>query len=495
MTVDQLIEFCDPVSILGEKPKTLGKLCQDSREVEQGDIFIAVKGFKSDGHNFIREALNRKAGVIICEKEVPTDNNTLFLIVNSTRKLLGPLAQEMAGNPAEKLTIVGITGTNGKTTVATLVWQILNKMNQKASLLGTVGKRVNQEVLKSRLTTADPIELAADMKQMVDAESQYLVMEVSSHALDQERVVGIPFDVAAFTNLSHDHLDYHKSMNEYAEAKKKLFNSLGSQSWAITNADDEKGEWITNSTPARVLSFSFKGNGLINASVLKSDAAGMTIEVDGTEFETPLVGQFNAYNVVQALLICTALGLDGSKVAEKLKNCTGAPGRMERVNSPDAIDTEPIVFVDYAHTPNALENVAETLKGLKKREEKLLILFGCGGDRDKTKRPEMARIAETWANRVVVTSDNPRTEKPEAIIDDIIEGFEKPEKVTTIVSREDAIRKVIAEADNKTIILIAGKGHETYQEIHGERFHFDDREIAREALAARNNHPKNEEVA
>ena len=495
MTVDQLIEFCEPISILGKKPTSLGKLCQDSREIEQGDVFIAVKGLKSDGHNFIREAQNRKAGVIICETEVPSDDKTLLLIVSNTRKLLGPLAQKMAGKPAEKLTIVGITGTNGKTTVATLVWQILNKMNQKASLLGTVEKRVNQKVLKSRLTTADPIELAADMKQMVDAGSQYLVMEVSSHALDQERVAGIPFDVAAFTNLSHDHLDYHKSMNEYAEAKKKLFNSLDSQNWAITNIDDEKGEWITNSTPAKVLSFSFKGNGLINASILESNTFGMKLDVDGTQFKTPLVGQFNAQNVVQALLICTALGLDGSIVAEKLKNCTGAPGRMERVNNPDAEDTEPVVFVDYAHTPNALENVAETLNKLKKRNEKLLILFGCGGDRDKTKRPEMARIAETWANRVVVTSDNPRTEKPEAIIGDILKGFKNSDKITSIVSREDAIRKVIAEADSKTIILIAGKGHETYQEIHGERFHFDDREIAREALAARNNHPKNEEVA
>lgn len=495
MNIDEIIEFCNPIAVHGSRPDSTGKLCQDSREVEKGDIFIAVRGLKSDGHNFIPEAINRGAGVIISETEIESVSNTFVIVVKKTRKLLGPLAQKMAGDPAKKLDIIGITGTNGKTTVATLIWQILTKLDLKASMLGTVEKRVNSEVFKSRLTTADPIELANDMKQMVNAGSRYLVMEVSSHALDQDRVEGIPFKIAVFTNLTHDHLDYHETMNEYASAKKKLFDSLDDRSWAITNADDERGTWITNSTPAKVLSISFQNNGLINASVLSMDASGMKLSVDETLVESPLVGDFNAYNVLQALLTCSALGLDGQKVSGILKECPGAPGRMERVNNPDKIGDEPIVFVDYAHTPNALENVASTLKKLKKKKQKLIIVFGCGGDRDKSKRPVMAEIAERYGDKVVVTSDNPRTENPDAIISDIMPGFKKQETVQAITSRKDAITTSIIQSGKNSIVLIAGKGHETYQEINGERFHFDDREIAREALSEKNGHPKTEEVA
>ena len=495
MTINELIEFCQPVSVFGKHPEKMGKLRQDSRLIEPGDVFIAIRGIKSDGHHFIEQAVQKQADVIICEQPADLVDPPLTLVVQNTRLLLGSLAQKMAGNPADKLKIIGITGTNGKTTVATLVWQILTRQDKNASLFGTVENRMNTKILPSRLTTADPIELAENMKEIVEAGSQYLVMEISSHALDQDRVRGFGVNIAAFTNLSHDHLDYHNSMNEYADAKKKLFNSLDSRSWAITNADDKKGKWMVNSTPAKVLSFSFEGKGLINASVLKSDATGLKLEVDGTKFETPLVGRFNAYNVVQALLICTALGLDGAKVAKSLKECTGAPGRMERVNRANQVNKEPAVFVDYAHTPNALENVSQTLKKLKKQREKLVIIFGCGGDRDKTKRPEMARIAETFADRVVVTSDNPRTEDPEEIIRDIFTGFARPELVTAIPSRKEAIETVIDQSEPNSIILIAGKGHETYQEIDGERFHFDDREIARNALETRNGHPKNSEVA
>ncbi|MCC5907595.1 MAG: UDP-N-acetylmuramoyl-L-alanyl-D-glutamate--2,6-diaminopimelate ligase [Balneolaceae bacterium] len=494
MKFEEIIEFCNPVSVLGEKPGAIGKLCQDSREVQNGDIFIAVKGLRSDGHNFIHEAVHRGASVIISEQELSPVPGIAILIVKNTRTLLGPLAQKMAGEPAKKLTIIGITGTNGKTTVATLLWQILTKLNFKTSLLGTVEKRVNENVYKSRLTTADPIEIAADMKQMAEAGSEYLVMEVSSHALDQSRVLGIPFDVAVFTNLSHDHLDYHESMAEYASAKKKLFTSLDNKCWAITNADDPKGLWMVDSTPAKMISFSFEDKGLLSAVILSSDASGMTISLDETEFTTPLVGRFNAYNVTEALLICTALGLDGTRVTGILPECNGAAGRMERVNDPERIGQEPMVFVDYAHTPNALENVASTLKELKTRGQRLTIVFGCGGDRDKKKRPEMAKIAEKYGDKIIVTSDNPRTEVPEAIIRDIMTGFSKPEAVQAITSREKAIRTAIKQAGKKSMVLIAGKGHETYQEINGKRIHFDDREIARDALMAINNHPEKEEV-
>jgi UDP-N-acetylmuramoyl-L-alanyl-D-glutamate--2,6-diaminopimelate ligase len=484
MNIEQIIEFCKPEISSGIKPAKTGKLCQDSREVASGDIFIAVKGHKSDGHNFIREAIARGASVVITENgvtEIDIDN-VLFLQVKNTRNLLGPLAQLIAGNPAQNLTIIGVTGTNGKTTVSTLIWQILTKLGLKASLLGTVEKRINQEIFKSSLTTADPIELSYDMKQMVEAGSKFLVMEVSSHALSQERVRGIPFRVAVFTNLSHDHLDYHESMNEYASAKKKLFSSLDNKSWAVTNLDDSRGEWMINSTPANILSFSFHSKGLFKASIITSGVEGSVIELDGIKIKTPLAGLFNAYNVIEALLGCTALGLDGKHVAEILTLCNGAPGRMERVNPASRTGKEPLVFVDYAHTPNALENVATTLCDLKNPDQKLMIIFGCGGDRDKTKRPIMAEIAEKYADKVIVTSDNPRTEDPDIIIDEIMSGFKNRKPVIRITSRQKAITETLISADKNSIVLIAGKGHETYQEINGIRTHFDDREVALDGL-------------
>ena len=496
MRREDLIQLLKPVEIIGDIPAVLeGKVCHDSRLVEPGDLFVAVRGYKNDGHQFISQASKNGASVVICEKPIETVTNSCFVVVKNSRKILGPLAQIMAGNPSNKLNIVGITGTNGKTTVATLVWQILTQTGHKASLLGTVEKRINDQVLASRLTTSDPVELATDMKKMVQDGSQYLIMEVSSHALEQHRVAGIPFKVAAFTNLTHDHLDYHNSFEEYASAKKILFNKLDNRSWAITNIDDPKGEWITDSTPAKVLTFGFKGRGLINATIVESDYNGMTLSVDGTEFHTPLAGDFNAYNAVQSLLICTALGIDGAEIMKVLKNCTGAPGRLEKVWLDKNSKNSPTVFVDYAHTPDALENVSHTLKKLKSNRDKLIILFGCGGDRDKSKRAKMARIAETFANEVIVTSDNPRTEDPKMIIEDIMAGFKKPENVNVVESRKEAIEKAIAEAGSRAIILIAGKGHETYQEINGKRFHFDDREIAREALLKKNSNPENEEVA
>lgn len=486
MTIDKLIEFCDPIHVEGECSRPLGKLCQDSRDVEAGDVFIAVKGSKSDGHNFIGEAIERGAAAIIVQNEIEHgieyDHNICTIKVNKTKNLLGPLAQFFAGNPAKKLTIIGVTGTNGKTTVATLIWQVLTKLGVKASLLGTVEKRILTGSFKSRLTTADPIELASDMKKIVQAGSTHLVMEVSSHALDQKRVKGISFNAAVFTNLSHDHLDYHPSFNDYASAKKKLFNYLDSKSWAITNADDPRGEWIVNSTPAKVISISLQDNGLLQGELKISDANGLSILIDDTRIDSPLVGRFNAYNVVEALFTCTALGFDGARVAELLEECSGAPGRMERVAAVNKEHQKPTVFIDYAHTPDALDNVSSTIKEFKKKNQKLCIVFGCGGDRDRKKRPVMAKIAEKYADRIIVTSDNPRSEDPDSIIDEIAAGFSRGAKYDRITSRRDAITQCILTAGKNDIILIAGKGHETYQEVNGERFHFDDREIARAAL-------------
>lgn len=486
MTYPELISFCKPISIEGSAPKKIGMLCQDSRKVTPGDVFIAIKGLTSDGHTFIEAAIKNGASVVISEKEVKSrNNNAAVLVVDNTRVLIGPLAQRMAGNPADKLTIAGVTGTNGKTTVSTLIWQALTKLGQPVSLLGTVEKRFNKKAGGSALTTADPVEIAQDMKQMVQVGSKFLVMEVSSHALEQKRTDGIPFYIAVFTNLSHDHLDYHETMDRYASAKKKLFDSMNRSGWAISNFDDPLGKWITSDTSARVLGISFEKHATVHASIVRSDTKGTQIDIEDLQLKTPLIGTFNAYNAVQALIACTALGFDGNHVAKALESCTGAPGRMERVNDAKNLEQEPVVIVDYAHTPDALKNVSKTLSDLKETTQKLVIVFGCGGDRDKKKRPEMAKIAAEFAGRIIVTSDNPRTEDPEAIIEDILKGFDDISAVQRIPLRRDAIKHAITEASLTDIILIAGKGHEAYQEINGFRNHFDDREIAREALAVR----------
>lgn len=485
MNYPELISFCKPISVSGTAPQHMGKLCQDSRKITPGDLFIAIKGLTSDGHSFIDKAIEKGASVIISEKEISADSDTAILVVDDTRSLIGPLAQKMAGSPQEKLTITGVTGTNGKTTVSTLIYQVLTELGHPASLLGTVEKRINKEKIDSSLTTADPIEIAEDMKQMVQVGSKFLVMEVSSHALEQKRTEGISFYVTVFTNLSHDHLDYHETMEHYASAKKKLFNSMDKNGWAISNFDDPRGEWMTDESPAHVLGISFEKHATIQADVVRLDAKGTQIDIEDLQLKTPLIGTFNAYNTVQALIACTALGLDGKQVTKALEKCKGAPGRMERVNRQDDLDQEPVVIVDYAHTPDALKNVSKTLYDLKSESEKLVIVFGCGGDRDKSKRAEMAKIAEKYGDVVIVTSDNPRTEDPEVIIEHILNGFEDRAKVFSNPMRKEAIHKAISEASAGDIVLIAGKGHETYQEIDGVRSHFDDREVAREALAAR----------
>lgn len=496
MNTEQLIDFCKPISVSGTPPLSAGRLCHDSRKISAGDLFIAVRGYSSDGHNYIGNAIDSGAGIIISEEEIPGNEELFSIRVENTRLLLGPLAQELAGRPAENMKIIGITGTNGKTTVATLVWNILTELGENAALLGTVEKKINKKSYESRLTTADPVELAKDMKLMSEEGCNYLVMEVSSHALDQKRTDGFSFAVAAFTNLTLDHLDYHGSMEAYASSKKRLFNKLDSTSWAVINGDDPRGAWMAGSTPAKILTFSFADKGLIKASLVSSSLTGLTLNVDGTTIQTPLIGKFNAYNCVQALLICTSLGFRGNEVAGVMNRISGVPGRLERVDHSDTanLQGQPFVFVDYAHTPDALENVLATLKEFKQPDNELTVVFGCGGDRDRSKRPLMAGLAGKYADRIVVTTDNPRTEDPDRIIEEILQGFSSRNNVQTIPSRESAIRQTIRESSPNSIILIAGKGHETYQEIHGKRIHFDDREIARSEMEKVYGN-RNEEVA
>lgn len=483
MTFQALKTYCNAIEVSGPEPGRLDMLVQDSRAVTESDVFIAIRGVKADGHNFIPQAIRNGATVIITEQEIPDRSDVCFIRVENTRTLLGPLAQAFEGDPAGKMTLIGITGTNGKTTVATLIFQVLQYLQARPALLGTVKKQIGDEVYSSRLTTSDPIELAADMKKMVASDSTHMIMEVSSHALHQQRVNGITFHVAAFTNLSHDHLDYHKTVEAYLQAKKQLFDSLDEDALAIINNDDPQADIMIADCHAQLMRFGFREyTDDVRCRIISNNINGLVIEVGGTTIESPLAGEFNAYNIAEAFLICKSLGYDDSQVAQALTQAKGAAGRLERVKGSDA-DSNPVVMVDYAHTPDALRNISETLVALKEPHQKLHIIFGCGGNRDKSKRPEMARIAQEYADTITVTSDNPRNEEPEEIIDEVMTGFDKSEKVNRITDRQKAINRSIKLADRDTLVLIAGKGHETYQEVKGQRYKFDDREIAAKALA------------
>lgn len=477
MYIKELIELVNPLHVSRTKPEgELHQIVQNSRGVTEGSVFIAVRGHEVDGHMFLEDAIAQGAKVLITEESYYTNAEGVCVMeVENTRSLVGKLAQAFAGNPAEKLSIIGITGTNGKTTTATLVHQVLSKTGKKASLLGTVSKKILQEELGSSLTTSDPIELANDMKMMVDAGSKYLVMEVSSHALVQSRVSGFDFKVATFTNLSHDHLDYHVTIEEYAKAKKILFDQLPSSSTAIINANDPYGLFMLSDCKAKNVLLSF---GTEQTNIITNTSKGLKLNIEGANIESPLIGKFNAYNVAQAYLICRELGIEKDESIEALKTSSGAAGRMQVIE----VQGAPLAIVDYAHTPDALENVLSTLSQVKESNQKLVVVFGAGGDRDSSKRPEMAKAAESFADKIIVTSDNPRFENPEMIINSILDGFEKLDEVESITNRKDAIHKAISEANEDDIILIAGKGHEDYQDIKGEKHPFDDRLIAKEAL-------------
>ena len=474
-----LLKICKPVAMMGPNLEPTGALTDDSRHVVPGGVFIAVKGTVSDGHDHIASAIAKGASVVVCERFDGDDSATTVVLVKSTRAVLLPLALAFQGHPEKDLRLVGVTGTNGKTTVSTLIWQVLRRLDIPAGLIGTVEKRINDESVDSKLTTPGAIELAADLRRAADAGCQVVAMEVSSHALDQNRTKGLKFEVALFTNLTHDHLDYHRTLEAYARAKRKLFDTLPKASTAIVNMDDHQGTGMVARTRASVWSVRL---GDSEIRVISSSVDGLVLDIDGTVVASPLAGRFNAYNVSQAYLACVALGLNQNNVAAALSTAPGAPGRLERVPSPAG---SPAVFVDYAHTPDALDNVLGTLASLKSADQSLVCVFGCGGNRDTTKRPKMAAIAERHCDHMVITSDNPRFEDPETILDDVQRGFSATARFTRIADRSAAIAASVSQADASTVIVIAGKGHETYQDIQGVRHPLDDRELAAAAIRRR----------
>ncbi len=471
--------FDDLLAVVSSDAST--EVRTDSRLVRQGDIFVAIAGNTADGHRFIDQAVANGARYVVCQDRDHGSAAAVTVVVENSARAAGLLAQASRGRPASKLTNLAVTGTNGKTTVAFLVHACITDAGRRCGLMGTVVYDTGTGVTPASLTTPDALAIAEMQHSMVEAGADYMVIEASSHALAQDRLAGIDFRAAAFTNLSGDHLDYHKTEESYLAAKARLFTSLRPDATAVLNRHAPQSETIARQTRARLCWYAMDEPADITAHVESMTVAGarFTLEHDGRRAEvvTPLLGAYNVANHLAAAGLCLAAGFDLATVAAGLSSLKAIPGRLEKAGG-----EEFSVLVDYAHTDDALQNVLTTLKPLCKG--RLIVVFGCGGDRDKTKRPRMANVAQCLADMVIVTSDNPRTERPEAIIEDIVAGFRKgaSEAIEIEADRRKAIERAIQRARKDDVILIAGKGHETYQIIGTEKTHFSDKEIAQQCL-------------
>jgi UDP-N-acetylmuramoyl-L-alanyl-D-glutamate--2,6-diaminopimelate ligase len=452
----------------------------DSRKVGKGTCFIAIKGTKVDGHEFINNAIKQGASVIVCEALPDARKPKItYVQVESSATAAGYMANNFYGNPSEKLKVVGVTGTNGKTTVATLLFKLFRGLGQTCGLISTVQNQINDTIIPATHTTPDQISLHALMKQMLDNGCTHVFMECSSHAIHQQRIAGIYFTGAIFTNITHDHLDYHKSFDEYIRVKKSFFDSLSSRAFAISNADDKRGPVMLQNTNAKKYFYSLRTLADFKGKILDNNLAGLQMSINDKEVQFRLIGEFNAYNLLAVYGASTCLGQDPIETLRVLSNLTGAEGRFDCMVSP----REKIMgIVDYAHTPDALLNVLTTIKKLRLGREKIITVVGCGGDRDKTKRPIMAEVASEHSDKVVFTSDNPRTEDPQQILLDMEKGLNTAarRKSVSIVDRKEAIKTAVKFAEAEDILLIAGKGHEKYQEIKGVKYPFDDKVVLKE---------------
>lgn len=451
-------------------------LCFDSRRVELGSLFIAVRGVQTDGHLFVDKAITSGARAIIVE-ELPAEtlDSVAYILVADSAYALGVASANFYGNPSEQLKLVGVTGTNGKTTVATLLFQLFSDLGYHVGLLSTVQNQIGARIIPATHTTPDPIQLNKLLRDMVDDGCDYAFMEVSSHAVVQERIAGLVFAGAIFTNITHDHLDFHKTFDNYIKAKKKFFDDLDAHAFAITNADDRNGQVMLQNTVAHRKSYGLRTGADFKAKVIESHFDGMLMSIDGKEVWVKLIGDFNAYNLLAVYAAAILLEQETVKVLTALSTLKGAEGRFETMKSVSGV----FGIVDYAHTPDAVENVLKTISSLRRPEQKIITVLGCGGDRDKTKRPEMAEAALRYSDCFVITSDNPRTEDPYQIIKDIEAGVGADQKARTlsIADRKEAIRTAYQLANPGDIILVAGKGHEKYQDVNGVKHHFDDKEI------------------
>ena len=468
-------------SITGNREEEVHGVAFDSRKVESGFLFVAVKGLTVDGHDFIESTIDKGAKIIVCEKAPKNLPKGITIVqTDNSAKALGIIASNFYGRPSENIKLVGITGTNGKTTCATLLFELFQNLGYSVGLLSTVENKINHKVLDTSFTTPDAVQLNQLLAEMVEGGCTHCFMEVSSHALVQNRVAGIHFTGGVFTNISHDHLDYHKTFDEYIAAKKLLFDGLSSESFALVNVDDKRGMVMLQNTKADKHRLGIRSMADFKVRIIHNTLQGLQLNFDGVDVWFKLIGEFNAYNLLTAYAVAILLEEEKEDVLSGLSTTSGASGRFEIVENTSNV----MAIVDYAHTPDALENVLRTIDDLRTKNEMLVTVVGCGGDRDKTKRPKMAEIAARFSDKIILTSDNPRTEDPQQILEDMKVGIPKSKErnVMIISDRKEAIRTACNLVSDQDIILVSGKGHETYQEINGVRNHFDDREILKEQL-------------
>ena len=502
MKLGDIIKKCDVLDIQGPADKEITLVTNDSRKVVPGSLFVAVNGCGADGRAWIGKAIENGASAIMYEPyEVPAGgndtsgatlaltnrsdggaipaggNDVTVITVSSSRRAVAMAADSFYGHPSGKIKLVGITGTNGKTTTVTLLYRLFRSMGYECGLLSTIANYVGSQMLETSNTTSDPVTINSLLVKMIEAGCEYCFMEVSSIGVEQERVSGLEFKVGIFSNLTHDHLDYHGTFAEYLRCKKLFFDRLGPEATAITNIDDKHGEVMLQNTAAHKLTYSCRTAADHCCRILEQSFEGMLLKIDGTEMWTRLIGEHNAYNLLAIYSAAMALGADKEEVLLALSKLESAPGRLETIHGPRGL----CAVIDYAHTPDAMENVLRTLRNVAPKNN-LVCLFGCGGDRDRTKRPEMAAVAEKWADKIFVTSDNSRTEKTEDILEDIRRGFTPAglAKAIFIADRKEAIRTALMLSPDGSTILLAGKGHETYQIIGTEKRHFDEKEIVTE---------------
>ena len=481
MKLSALLSSCKILELVGNTEQDITGICFDSRKVSASSMFIAIVGTVADGHQFITSAIEKGASVIVCEKlPKKLDATVTYVVVDNSSRAMGLIAAAYYQHPSKKLKLVGVTGTNGKTTVATLLSNLFQALGYKVGLLSTVENKINNTVIPSTHTTPDSITINELLLDMIAANCDYCFMEVSSHATVQERIAGLSFTGAIFTNISHDHLDFHQTFEEYIKAKKYFFDQLPASAFALTNSDDKRGAVMLQNTKAHAKTYALQSMATFKAKIIENQFSGLFLNIDAEEVWFKMVGSFNAYNLLAVYATAMLLDQDKTRVLTILSTLSGAEGRFDYTIAPNGV----IGIVDYAHTPDAIKNVLQTIANIRKGNETVIAIVGCGGDRDKTKRPIMAEVACKLSDKVILTSDNPRTEDPAAILKEMEAGvpISLKKKTITIQDRKEAIRTACHLAKSGDIILLAGKGHEKYQEINGIKFPFDDKQIFSEIM-------------
>ncbi|MBQ9101066.1 MAG: UDP-N-acetylmuramoyl-L-alanyl-D-glutamate--2,6-diaminopimelate ligase [Paludibacteraceae bacterium] len=479
--LNDILTSLDVVKLVGQSDIDLTGVNSDSRKVEPGSLFVATRGTQVDGHDYIASAIEKGAMAVVCEilpEKLSPD--VVYVVVKNTNVALGKIASAWYDFPSSSLRLVGVTGTNGKTTIATLLYRLFRRLGHKCGLISTVCNCIDSEEFPSTHTTPDPLTLNRLLAQMVECGCKFAFMEVSSHAIDQRRIEGLCFEGGVFTNLTRDHLDYHKTFAEYLAVKKRFFDELSDEAFALTNVDDKNGLVMLQNTKAEKKSYSVRSMSDFKTKVIEDGFDGLKLEINRKEVFLPFIGKFNAYNLTAVYATALLLGCDSDETLLNLSALRPVSGRFEPIAAPSGYK----VIVDYAHTPDALKNVLETIDSFLAVEARLITVVGCGGNRDRGKRPLMAKEAVKLSHQVIFTSDNPRNEEPQTIVDEMMEGVEMADraKVITILDRYQAIKTAMLLARPKDVVLIAGKGHENYQEINGTRTHFDDKEVVRETM-------------